>query len=74
VSDVSLERLETLYRISQALASTLDLGSVLNAVVDQVIAVTKAERGFLMLGDRPEALRSQVARGNTRQLIDDAEF
>ena len=45
-----------------------------NAELDQVIAVTKAERGFLMPRDRPEALRYQVARGNTRHLIDDAEI
>ncbi len=74
MTDVSLERLETLYRVSQALASTLDLEAVLNAVMDQVIAVTKAERGFLMLGDRPHELRFQVARGIDQQLIDDAEF
>jgi len=63
VSDVSPERLEMLYRVSQALASTLDLGSVLNAVVDQVIAVTKAERGFLM----PGVSRWPCVSGGARQ-------
>jgi sigma-B regulation protein RsbU (phosphoserine phosphatase) len=74
MTDISLERLETLYRVSQALASTLDLEAVLNTVMDQVITVTKAERGFLMLGDRPQDLRFQVARGIDQLLIDDAEF
>ena len=74
MKDVSLERLETLYRVSQALASTLDLEAVLNTVIDQVIAVTKAERGFLMLGDQPRALRFQVARGIDQRSIEDAEF
>ncbi len=67
-------RLETLYRVSQALASTLDLEAVLKAVMDQVIAVTKAERGFLMLGDRKQSLRFQTARGIDQQFIDDPEF
>jgi phosphoserine phosphatase RsbU/P len=74
MTDMSLERLETLYRVSQALASTLDLEAVLNIVMDQVITVTKAERGFLMLGDRPQDLRFHVARGIDQLLIDDAEF
>ena len=74
MTDSSLERLETLYRVSQALASTLDLEAVLNTVMDQVITVTKAERGFLMLGDRPQNLRFHVARGIDQRLIDDAEF
>jgi sigma-B regulation protein RsbU (phosphoserine phosphatase) len=73
MSDVSLERLETLYRVSQALASTLDLDAVLNTVLDQVISVTKAERGFLLLGDQPQTLRFQAARDNQGSEIHDAE-
>lgn len=74
MTDASLERLETLYRVSQALTSTLDLEAVLNTVIDQVILVTKAERGFLMIGDRPQDLRFKAARGIDQQLINDAEF
>ncbi|MCJ7512629.1 MAG: hypothetical protein MUO23_06620 [Anaerolineales bacterium] len=35
-----------------------------------MIAVTQAERGFLMLGDRQQGLRFQVAQGIEQQLID----
>ena len=39
----SADRLALLYRVSQAFNSSLDL--------DEVIAATRAERGFLMLPD-----------------------
>ena len=74
MTDSSIERLETLYRVSQALASTLELEAVLKAVMDQIITVTKAERGFLMLGATAQALRFQAARGIDQQEIDDPEF
>lgn len=74
MTDSSIERLETLYRVSQALASTLELEAVLKAVMDQIIAVTKAERGFLMLGATAQALRFQAARGIDQQEINDPEF
>jgi sigma-B regulation protein RsbU (phosphoserine phosphatase) len=66
-------RLETLYRVSQAIGSTLDLDSVLNAVIDQVVGVTRAERGFLMLGDS-RGLDFRVARGIDQKTIGAPEF
>jgi sigma-B regulation protein RsbU (phosphoserine phosphatase) len=66
-------RLETLYRVSQAIGSTLDLDSVLNAVIDQVVGVTRAERGFLMLGDS-RGLDFRVARGIDQKTIEAPEF
>jgi len=42
-------RLEALYRVSQALGTSLDLDEVLRQVMDAVIDLTGAERGFLML-------------------------
>ena len=44
-------RLALLYRVSQTFNSSLDLDTVLNRVMDEVIAVTSAERGFVMLRD-----------------------
>ena len=41
--------LETLYEIARTLNSTLDFDEVLCEVMDRVIQVVKAERGFLML-------------------------
>ena len=42
-------RLFALYRVSSALGSSLDLDEVLNQVMDSVINLTGAERGFLIL-------------------------
>lgn len=68
------QRLETLYRVSQALGSTLDLDSVLNVVIDQVVEVTSAERGFLMLGGTSAELNFRVARGIDQKTIEAPEF
>ncbi|MBI3361352.1 MAG: hypothetical protein HY023_09600, partial [Chloroflexi bacterium] len=57
------ERLALLYRVSQAFNSSLDLDEVLNRVMDEVIAATRAERGFLMLRDAGDALGFRAARG-----------
>ena len=44
-------RLDVLYRVSRMLGASLDLPEVLNQVMDAVIELTHAERGFLMLID-----------------------
>lgn len=67
--------LETLYEITRTLNSSLDLNEVLDYVMDQVVAVTRAERGFLMLlDDESGILRFQVARGMNRQDLETPEF
>ena len=62
------ERLSVLYQIAQDLNSSLDLDDVLCRVLDQLIEVVHAERGFLMLrepsGDASDDdLRFAAARG-----------
>lgn len=42
-------RLAALYRVSSMLGGSLNLDEVLNQVMDAVIELTRAERGFLML-------------------------
>jgi signal transduction histidine kinase len=42
-------RLAALYQVSQVLGTSLDLDEVLNQVMDSVIGLTGAERGFLVL-------------------------
>jgi signal transduction histidine kinase len=42
-------RLPALYRVSQILGTSLNIDEVLNQVMDAVIQLTSAERGFLML-------------------------
>ncbi|MBN1485140.1 MAG: SpoIIE family protein phosphatase [Chloroflexia bacterium] len=68
------ERLDLLYRISQTFNSSLDLDRVLNRVMDEVIAITHAERGFLMLRDAEGQMSFQVARGMEQQAIEAPEF
>lgn len=68
------DRLALLYRVSQALNSSLDLNEVLNRMMDEVIAATRAERGFVMLRDSNEQLVFKVARGMEMQIIQAPSF
>jgi sigma-B regulation protein RsbU (phosphoserine phosphatase) len=68
------DRLALLYRLSQTFNSTLDLDEVLNRVMDEVIAVTRAERGFVMLRESGGRLVFRAARGMERDTIDDPQF
>lgn len=65
------ERLSLLYRISQTLTSSLDLDEVLNTVLDEVIAATRAERAFLVLVDEGGKQSFRAARGLEQSTIDD---
>jgi sigma-B regulation protein RsbU (phosphoserine phosphatase) len=67
-------RLELLYRASQSFNSSLDLDTVLNRVMDEVIALTSAERGFVMLREDDGGLSFRVARGMDHSVIDAPEF
>jgi class 3 adenylate cyclase/PAS domain-containing protein len=77
ISNLKRQRneLETLYEIARVLNSTLDLDSVLQLVMDQVIHVVNAERGFLMLKNRSTgALEFTIARDKQARTIDKSEF
>ncbi|MFQ3646152.1 MAG: GAF domain-containing SpoIIE family protein phosphatase [Anaerolineae bacterium] len=63
-ANLTPEHLMTLYRVSMWINSTLDFDTALNNVMDAIMEVTKAQRGFLMLLDEAEnTLRVLVARG-----------
>ncbi len=68
------EFLATLYEITRELNSSLDLDTVLENVMDRVIEVTGAERGFLMLKNERGELEFRVARGIDRSDLDSPEF
>jgi len=68
------DRLTTLYRISKTFNSSLDLDDVLNLVMDEIVSVTRAERGFLMLREDDGHLAVKVARGLDRKTIESPEF
>ena len=66
--------MELLYHLSQTFNSSLDLTEVLNLVMDQVIAVMNAERGFVMLLDEEGKLTFPVARGIDQVTITEPRF
>jgi len=68
------DHLTLLYRLSHTFNSSLDLDEVLNRVMDEVIAATRAERGFVMLHEADRRLVFRVARGMDRSTIDDPQF
>jgi sigma-B regulation protein RsbU (phosphoserine phosphatase) len=73
-SQSSSDRLALLYRLSQTFNSSLDLDEVLNLVMDEIVAVTRAERGFVTLREADGSLVFRVARGMDQKTIDDPQF
>jgi HD-GYP domain-containing protein (c-di-GMP phosphodiesterase class II) len=70
----SSARLTLLYRLSQVFNSSLHLRDVLEKVMDEVIRLVRAERGFLMLYDGNHELQFQAARGMDRSSINKPDF
>ena len=67
--------LRLLYSVGQAINSTLDLRGVLNLLIDKVIEMTQAERGYVVLRDRSSGnLTIAVARGISQSTIEGDEF
>jgi len=63
-------RLAALYRVSQSLGLTLNLDEVLNQVMDAIIELTGAERGFLTLLEHLTGeLRLRAARNMERETL-----
>lgn len=68
------KRLAALYDVSRVIGSSLDLQTVLDQVMDAIIDLTGAERGFLMLLDDDGILGVRVARNFDQETLDDGEF
>jgi adenylate cyclase len=66
--------LEALFHVTQLVNSSLDLDQVLNQVMDQIIQLTQAERGFLMLINQAGELEFRVARNMDRETIEGSSF
>ncbi|MEK6221240.1 MAG: GAF domain-containing protein, partial [Chloroflexota bacterium] len=63
-------RLAALYKVSQTLGTSLDLEEVLNQVMDSVIGLTGADRGFLVLiEDGLEKLKVRVGRNVEQETL-----
>lgn len=56
------QRVTKLYEVSKVIGSSLNLQTVLDQVMDAIIQLTEAERGFLMLLDDDGNLDVRVAR------------
>jgi adenylate cyclase len=68
-------QLTALYEVSQVVNSTLDLSEVLNIVMDTIISLTEAERGFLMLlNEETGELDFKVARNMDRETLEGSSF
>jgi K+-sensing histidine kinase KdpD len=67
-------RLEALYNVSLILGTSLDEDTVLAQVMDAIIQLTRAERGFLMLRDDDGNLQVKIARNLDQQTLSSEEF
>ncbi|HPH97788.1 MAG TPA: adenylate/guanylate cyclase domain-containing protein [Anaerolineaceae bacterium] len=69
-----LRNLRALASISQVVNSSLDLDVVLQIVMDTIIRLTGAERGFLMLRNEKKELMIRVARNWEQVTIEQSDF
>ncbi|MBN1284915.1 MAG: GAF domain-containing protein [Anaerolineae bacterium] len=67
-------RLAALYEASHDLGTTLDLQTVLEQVMDSVVELTRAERGFVMLLNDDGELEYRVARNLDQEAIASGDF
>jgi putative nucleotidyltransferase with HDIG domain len=67
-------QLGALMRVGHAVNSSVGLKRVLEEVMDSLIALMRAERGFLMLRDSQGQLSVRMARGLDQVNLDEEEF
>ena len=72
--DAELGRLRALAATAEVINSSLDLTTVLAEVMDTIIRLTSAERGFLMLKDERGELQFRIARGMERESLNKSDF
>src|SRR5512134_3459683 len=66
--------LQALAGIGQVINSTLEVDEVLQIVMDTIVRLTGAERGFLMLRDERGEMVSRIARNWEQESINQNEF
>lgn len=66
--------LQALAGIGQVVNSTLELDEVLQIVMDTIVRLTEAERGFLMLRNAEGEMESRIARNWEQESINKSEF
>ena len=63
-----------LFEVSKAICGSVDLHAVLDSIIDAVIELTKAERGYLVLLDEAGQQVVKAARNRDRDSIQSMEF
>ncbi len=71
---IELRQLRALAETTALINSTLTVDEVLNQVMDTVVALAGAERGFIMLRDESGSLDVRIARDIDRATITSSEF
>src|SRR5215216_4339800 len=66
--------LQALGGIGQVVNSTLEVDEVLQIVMDTIVRLTEAERGFLMLRDESGQMTIRIARNWEQESINQSEF
>ncbi len=69
-----IDRLRALADTASVINSSLDLTTVLNEVMDTIVRLTGAERGFLMLKDERDQLQFRIARNMDRESLGSSGF
>ena len=72
-AEAQFRHMLALTEIGQVVNSTLELGEVLRIVMDNIVGLSHAERGFLMLKDETGSLVTRVARNWEKESIKPAE-
>ncbi len=67
-------KLFALAEVTQAVNSSLDVDEVLRKVMDTIVELTEAERGFLMLRDAQGEMVTRIARNWEQESINPDEF
>lgn len=73
--NIEVQQLRELARTTEVINSSLDLDLILNDVIDTVIQLTKAERGYIVLNN-PESgkMEFRVARNIDQRTLSNEEF
>src|SRR5512141_358126 len=68
------KNLIALTEIGQVINSSLELDEVLRIVMDNIIKLTEAERGFLMLRDENGQMSTRIARNWEQESLNQSEY
>lgn len=72
--ELRFRHLQALAGIGQVVNSTLEIDEVLQIVMDTIVRLTGAERGFLMLRDKDGEMHTRIARNWEQESINKNEF